>query len=209
MERMTIPGTNYTIDDNGVYFRTGRKLKADRRNVYKLRINGNYVGATFGKWMFCAKKSVPIGKIGKEYSFSNDGEVRMLSDVMSGIRKVQETTVKVQRSDYEETIEFAKLAIAILDGEPDAKRNLFRAINRHRDDIIGYARSCLGGRGFTKAEQLADDAILHTFETIERRVRAVPSPIGYAKRTVRGFIYRQRKFNKSSFNDNKLTEEDI
>lgn len=51
----------------------------------------------------------------------------------------------------------------------------------------------MGGRGREKAERLADDAILHTFETMANRVRSIPSPIAYAKRIVCSMIHKSRR----------------
>ncbi len=187
----------YYVKGYDIIGKHGRPLRPDKRNVYTLQTEGKPIHANLYKIVWSARHKVDIRKIPKEYSFrlTDTGilVVESFSDRMSKAKKIQYSTVTVQYEDYDYIERFAHLAKAMIQGEVDAKTQLFVLLNSKRDDLIQYARNASGGVSLQKATDYTDSAIIKVYGTILARTYAVPSPIASIKWHINNLIRQNRK----------------
>lgn len=194
---MSIPyPSGYTIDANGIYH-NGRALKGGKRGVYVLFDKEKRVRGSFSKWMYSAIKQIDIRKIPRDFSFSigEDGQVtvEMFTDRMARIRREYHVGQERVLQDYQDMIDFGRVCVDVIGGGEEARNRLFAMLNARRDEIIRYAKDTLGGRGFKAAQDLADRAILYTYDSIIAQKKAVISPVAFAKRKVNNLIHENRR----------------
>ena len=187
----------YYVQGLEIIGRHGRPLKPGRRNVYTFQTNsGKTYHAELHKLIWCARHKVNVMQVPKDYSFRElNGTifVETFSDRMSNTRRALAQQVKVKYEDYDYIERFAQLAKRLLNGEPDAKANLFSFLNSKRDECIRYARTASGGVSQQKAELYTDQAILKVFEQVCSGTFAVPSPIASIKWHINHAIRNGRK----------------
>lgn len=190
----------YYVQGYEVIGKHGRPLRPDRRNVYTLQTGDKPLHANLYKIVWSARNKVDIRKIPKEYSFrlTDTGIllVETFSDRMSNAKKRQYSNMTVQYEDYDFIEKFASTAKAMIQGEVDARTQLFVLLNSKRDELIQYARYASGGVSLQKATDYTDRAIIKVYETILARTYAVPSPIASIKWHINKLIRDNRKKRK-------------
>lgn len=191
----------YAVKGLEIIGKWGRPMKADRRDVFTLQADEGRIRATRSKIVWCAMNGRDIRRVPREYSFriADNGIVivETFSDRMSYVRHRQNMAVKVQWEDYDFIERFARTAKQMIEGKPDARRELFLMLNGKRDEFIGYARRSCGGVSEKRATDYADMAIVKVYDSLCSRTFAIASPIASIKWHIRKFITDER--NKRTY----------
>lgn len=200
MEQMLpLKGTDgYFVQGFNIIGKFGRALKPDRRKVYRIMADDKKpLRANLNKLVWCARRGIDVRQVPRDYSFRNTDtgwvEVETFSNRMSRTRQAVNKAVKMQREDYDFIERFAHTALSMIDGEPDAKLQLFTLLNSKRDECIRYARTASGGVSQEKAVLYTDTAIAKVYEQLLARNEVICSPIASIKWYINHQIKTGRK----------------
>lgn len=189
----------YSVQGFDIIGLWGRPMKENRKGHVRLQRTGEKpYDVSRLKLVWAARMNIDVRKIPKKYSFYLDDngnlQVDKFSDRMSRIVSERAKEVKVKREDYAFVEKYAHIALQMLDGDNDAKGQLFALINGKREMFIQYARRS-GGGGISeeKAILYTDMAISYTYDLICSGRYYVPSPIGSVKGKINQLIKANRK----------------
>lgn len=188
----------YSVQGFDIIGLWGRPMKENRKGHVRLQRTGEKpYDVSRLKLVWAAKMNIDVRKIPKKYSFYLDDngnlQVDKFSDRMSRIVSERTKEVKVKREDYAFVEKYAHIALQMLDGDNDAKGQLFALINGKREMFIQYARRSGGGISEEKAILYTDMAISYTYDLICSGRYYVPSPIGSVKGKINQLIKANRK----------------
>lgn len=191
----------YYVRGLDVYGRSGKKLKAWKRDVIQMYRTKDVKNAySRMKIVWCANHNIDPKLIPAEYSFTErDGVAvcEMFGDKMSRVRLEHTREEEWIRKDYADAAEFIKLAVAMMDGVEGAEDLVYAYLQKYHDELEIYALSAVGGVGKHRAGIYADSAVNSTFEVIKKNKKAVFNPVGYMKLLVRNQIYHERNIRRA------------
>ena len=135
----------YSVQGFDIIGLWGRPMKENRKGHVRLQRTGEKpYDVSRLKLVWAARMNIDVRKIPKKYSFYLDDngylQVDKFSDRMSRIVSERAKEVKVKREDYAFVEKYAHIALQMLDGDNDAKGQLFALINGKREMFIQYAR---------------------------------------------------------------------
>ena len=149
----------YSVQGFDIIGLWGRPMKENRKGHVRLQRTGEKpYDVSRLKLVWAARMNIDVRKIPKKYSFYLDDngnlQVDKFSDRMSHIVSERAKEVKVKREDYAFVEKYAHIALQMLDGDNDAKGQLFALINGKREMFIQYARRSGGGHFRGKSHSL-------------------------------------------------------
>lgn len=186
----------YSVCGMEIIGKHGHPLLPDKHNIVKL-FNRNspkgYIRMPYAKIIYAAKNNIDIRDIPPEYSFMEvDGEILVFthSGRMAYLANERNKQYKLKLENYDFIHEYAQHMIDFLNGKIEAKANVFRLLNKRREEFIQYAQRQVGK---SNAIDIADNAIFDTLELIFSGTYEVPSPIASVKWHINKIIRERRK----------------
>ena len=186
----------YSVCGMEIIGKHGHPLLPDKHNVVALRDRNSpkkRVRMPYAKVIYAAQHNIDIRDIPPEYSFLEvDGEIQVFtySGRMAYLANERNKQYKLKLENYELIHEYAQHMIDFLNGDTEAKANVFKLLNKRREEFILYAQRQVGK---PNAIDIADNAIFDTLELIFSGTYEVPSPIASVKWHINKIIRERRK----------------